>query len=70
LFYFSLNNEDYLSQITILNEEKTALEARVMKMKQSILEIKTKLDSEINKKFEIKDNEIRDYKQNIQLNEK
>jgi hypothetical protein len=65
-----LNNEDYLSQITILNEEKTALEARVMKMKQSILEIKTKLDSEINKKFEIKENEIEDYKQNIQLNEK
>ncbi len=65
-----MNNEDYLSQITILNEEKTALEARVMKMKQSILEIKTKLDSEINKKFEIKENEIEDYKQNIQLNEK
>ena len=41
-----------------------------MKLKQNILEIKTKLESEINKKFEIKDIEIKELKQNIHLNEK
>lgn len=41
-----------------------------MKMKQSVMEIKTKLDTEIHKKFENKDLIIRDAKMKIELNEK
>jgi len=52
------------------SEEKTALEEKVTKMKQSILNIRSKLDNEIYKKFEAKDLLIRDLRIKLELSEK
>jgi hypothetical protein len=46
------------------------LEEKVMKMKQAIMDIKSKLDTELNKKFEKKELELRDTKFQMALLEK
>jgi hypothetical protein len=52
-----------------LNLDKTNLEEKVMRMKQSVQEIKNKLDTEIHNKFENKDNLIKTLRAKLETSE-
>jgi formate-dependent nitrite reductase cytochrome c552 subunit len=68
--FILFRKQDFIIQISKLNQEKTMLEEKVMKMKQAIMDIKSKLDVELNKKFEKKELELRDSKFQMALLEK
>jgi formate-dependent nitrite reductase cytochrome c552 subunit len=68
--FIIFRKQDFIIQISKLNQEKTMLEEKVMKMKQAIMDIKSKLDFELNKKFEKKELELRDSKFQMALLEK
>jgi hypothetical protein len=62
--------EELLKTVTTIRQEKTAVEEKLMKLKQSVMELRDKLDTEIHRKLDTKDRLLRESNQKLELGEK